>query len=152
MFGSRLLSTTPILRCRVGAAMRSSSKEVEASEAEHSFCWEKNQLQLYYIATRHLLGSGWSQRSAVSKESAAFGASDISVSFETNSLLVQNIIKQSDRLGVSLLALNDDLAMRYRFSLQLDHGAVIPLHYIYKACFRGQVVHMSSGFLSYSEM
>ena len=76
----------------------------------------------------------------------------MSVSFETNNLLVQNIIKQSQRLGVSLLSLDTELAQQYRFSLQLDHGAVIPLSYLYKAGFRGQVVHMSSGFLSYPEM
>ena len=44
------------------------------------------------------------------------------------------------------------MAQQYRFSLQLDHGAVIPLHYLSRAGFRGQVVHLSVGFLSYPEM
>jgi aromatic ring-opening dioxygenase LigB subunit len=83
---------------------------------------------------------------------SSFGASEIAVSFETNNLLAQNILKEAERLGVTVVELNDRLAQEYRFSLQLDHGAVVPLHYLQKAGFRGQLVHLSVGFLTYAEM
>ncbi len=156
LIGGALYPHPPIMLAEVGGGdCVQVRKTVEAAEAATQFLLGKNPSTIVIIsphgpAFRDAVGVNVSP--FLKGNLAAFGASDISVSFETNSLLVQNIIKQSDRLGVSLLALNDDLAMRYRFSLQLDHGAVIPLHYLYKAGFRGQVVHMSSGFLSYSEM
>jgi aromatic ring-opening dioxygenase LigB subunit len=130
-------------------------KTIEAVEAATEFLLDKNPATIVIMSPH-----GPTFRDAVginiapflTGNLAAFGAPDIEVSFETSSLLVQNIIKQSERLGVSLIALDDDIALRYRFSLQLDHGAVIPLHYFHKAGFRGQIVHMASGFLSYSEM
>lgn len=36
--------------------------------------------------------------------------------------------------------------------MQLDHGALVPLYYLHKAGFKGQIVHMSVGMLSYEEM
>jgi len=83
---------------------------------------------------------------------AAFGGPDISMGFETDVLLVQKIQRESDRLGVNLLELDDGLAKRYRFSLQLDHGVLVPFYYLHKAGFRGQIVHLTVGLLSYEEM
>lgn len=83
---------------------------------------------------------------------AAFGVPDISMGFETDVLLVHKIQREADRLGVNLLELDDDLAKMYRFSLQLDHGALIPLYYLHKAGFRGQIVHLTVGLVSYEEM
>jgi len=83
---------------------------------------------------------------------SSFGASEVAVSIETNNLLAQNIIKQAERLGVTLVELSETLAQENRVSLQLDHGAVIPLYYLYQAGFRGQVVHLTVGFLTYPEM
>jgi len=83
---------------------------------------------------------------------AAFGVPDISMGFETDVLLVQKIQRETDRLGVNLLELDDELAKTYRFSLQLDHGVLVPLYYLHKAGFRGQIVHLTVGLLSYEEM
>ena len=85
-------------------------------------------------------------------QSFGFQRAEIAVSFETNNQLAQNILKQADRLGVSLVAVDAALAQTHRFSLQLDHGAVIPLHYLHQAGFRGQIVQLSVGFISYPEM
>jgi aromatic ring-opening dioxygenase LigB subunit len=83
---------------------------------------------------------------------AAFGAPDVSVGFETDVLLTQHIQQEAERLGVNLVELNDELAKANRFSQQLDYGAVVPLYYLHKAGFKGQIVHLTVGLLSYEEM
>ena len=82
----------------------------------------------------------------------SFGAPDVMLAFETDGLLVRHILKQSKRLGVNLVELTDDLAKSYRFKLELDHGALVPLYYLNKAGFKGQLVHISIGMLPYEEM
>lgn len=82
----------------------------------------------------------------------AFGVPDVSLGFETDGLLIRHILKQSKRLGINLVELTDDLAKNYRFRLELDHGAVVPLYYLHKAGFKGQLVHLSIGRLPYEEM
>lgn len=83
---------------------------------------------------------------------AAFGVPDIALGFETDGLLVRHILKKADRLGIHLVELTDDLAKTHRFSLQLDHGALVPLYYLSQAGFKGQLVHISIGMLPYEEM
>lgn len=83
---------------------------------------------------------------------AAFDAPEVGLGFETDGLLVRHIIKKADRLGIHLMQLTDDLAKQHRFSLQLDHGAMVPLYYLHQAGFKGQLVHISMGMLAYEEM
>ncbi|MDR3564658.1 MAG: AmmeMemoRadiSam system protein B [Negativicutes bacterium] len=83
---------------------------------------------------------------------AAFDAPEVALGFETDGLLVRHILRKAERLGVSLVELTDDLAKTYRFPLQLDHGAMVPLYYLHKAGFKGQLVHISMGMLPYAEM
>lgn len=83
---------------------------------------------------------------------AQFGAPDVVLGFETDNLLIKNIIRHSQRLGINLTELTDDVAKTYRLPLQLDHGAFVPLYYLSKAGFKGQIVHLSIGMLAYEEM
>jgi AmmeMemoRadiSam system protein B len=83
---------------------------------------------------------------------AAFGAPDVSVAFETDGLLVRHIIRRAERLGINYIELTDDVAKNHRLPLELDHGAVVPLYFLHKAGFKGQLVHLSSGMLPYEEM
>lgn len=83
---------------------------------------------------------------------AAFGAPDVGLGFETDGLLVRHILRKAERLGINVTELTEDLAKTYRFSLQLDHGALVPLYYLHKAGFKGQLVHISMGMLPYEEM
>lgn len=82
----------------------------------------------------------------------AFGVPEVTLGFETDGLLVRHIIKQAERLGVNLVELTDDLAKNYRTSLALDHGAFVPLYFMHKAGFKGQLVHLSVGMMPYAEM
>lgn len=83
---------------------------------------------------------------------AQFGAPDVVLGFETDNLLIKHIIRNCQRLGVNLTELTYDVARNYRIQLQLDHGAFVPLYYLAKAGFKGQLVHLSVGMLSYEEM
>lgn len=83
---------------------------------------------------------------------AAFGAPEVSVAFETDGLLVRHIIRRAERLGINYIELTDDVAKNYRLPLELDHGAVVPLYYLHKAGFKGQIVHLSIGLIPYEEM
>jgi len=82
----------------------------------------------------------------------AFGVPEVFLGFETDDLLARHILKSADRLGINLVELTDDKAKNYRLSLDLDHGALVPLYYLSKAGFKGQLVHISVGMLSYEEM
>ena len=83
---------------------------------------------------------------------AAFGVPEVTLGFETDGLLVRHILRKAERLGINLVELTDDLAKTYRFPLQLDHGALVPLYYLHKAGFSGQLVHISMGMLPYEEL
>ncbi|MBP2637366.1 MAG: 3,4-dihydroxyphenylacetate 2,3-dioxygenase [Firmicutes bacterium] len=83
---------------------------------------------------------------------AQFGVPELVLGFETDNLLIKNIIRNCQRLGVNLTELTDDIAKTYRIPLHLDHGAFVPLYYLTKAGFKGQIVHLSVGMLSYEEM
>ena len=154
--GCALFPHPPIMLSEVGGAESGRvRKSIQAAETAAQFLLQKNPTSVVIItphgpAFQDAVGINVSP--VLRGNLAAFGAPEVAVSFETNSLLVQNIIKQSERLGVSLAVLDEPMAQQYRFSLQLDHGAVIPLHYLNRAGFRGQVVHLSVGFLSYPEM
>lgn len=83
---------------------------------------------------------------------AAFDAPDVTVAFEMDGLLVRHIIRRAERLGINYVELTDDQAKLHRLPPGLDHGAVVPLYYLYKAGFKGQLVHLSVGKLPYEEV
>ena len=64
-----------------------------------------------------------------------FGAPDIMLGFEIDDLLARHILRQTDRLGINLIELTDDIAKNHRLSLELDYGALVPLYYLCNAGF-----------------
>ena len=82
----------------------------------------------------------------------AFGVPEVFLGFETDDLLTRHILKKTERLGINLIELTDDMAKNHCLSLELDHGALVPLYYLSKAGFKGQLIHISVGMLSYEEM
>ncbi len=82
----------------------------------------------------------------------AFGAPDVSLAYETDGLIAKNIIRKSEKLGINLLQVTDEIAKQYRFKLELDHGALVPLYYLHKAGFKGQLVHLSAGSIGLEEI
>ena len=156
LVGCALLPHPPVMIAEVGGAdAERVRKTVEAAEDAAKYVLQNNP-ETIVIITPH--GPAFRDAAGVNVSPvlrgnlSSFGAPDIAVSFETNGRLAQNIMKQAERLGVSLVALDAGLAQTHRFSLQLDHGAVVPLHYLWKAGFRGQLVHITVGFITYAEM
>ena len=156
LVGCALFPHPPIMLSEVGGAEAARVQKTIAAAEEAARFLLLNNPSTIVIITPH--GPTFRDAVGVSVSPilrgnlAAFGAPEVSVSFETNGSLAQSILKQAARLGVSMVELNEEMAQTHRFSLQLDHGAVVPLHYLYKAGFRGQLVHLSAGFLTYPEM
>ncbi|MBP2645192.1 MAG: Extradiol ring-cleavage dioxygenase class protein subunit [Firmicutes bacterium] len=72
--------------------------------------------------------------------------------YETDGQLVRHILRKAEHLGINTMEITDEVANTYRFSMELDHGAMVPLYYLHEAGFRGQLVHVTVGFLPYEEM
>lgn len=83
---------------------------------------------------------------------AAFGAPDIMLGFETDDLLARHILRQTERLGINLIEFTDDMAKNHCVRLELDYGSLVPLYYLSNAGFKGQLLHISVGLLSYEEL
>lgn len=83
---------------------------------------------------------------------ANFRAPEVVLGYETDGQLVRHILRKAEHLGINTMEITDEVANTYRFSMELDHGAMVPLYYLHEAGFRGQLVHVTVGFLPYEEM
>lgn len=61
---------------------------------------------------------------------AKFGAGFLKIELENDLPMVAEIKKQAAELNLQVLELNDDIARRYGLSLELDHGATVPLFFM----------------------
>ncbi len=80
-----------------------------------------------------------------------FGLTDMVLGFEIDSLLMRSIMNQSKRVGIELEELSQQ-AEDNHLSRDMDHQSFIPLYYLYKAGFKGQVVSIGCNQLPYEEM
>lgn len=83
---------------------------------------------------------------------ARFGAGETALEFVNDTKMAQQISVLSARRGVPVIQIDEATAARYRLSLELDHGALVPLYYLHEAGFRGEVVYATVGMLDYAEM
>lgn len=83
---------------------------------------------------------------------ASFSAEETVLGFETEHLLMCSIRRQSERLGVALEELTDDVLARHHLRGTLGREALVPLYYLRRAGFKGQIVHLNYGALPYEEM
>ncbi|MCX7779953.1 MAG: AmmeMemoRadiSam system protein B [Negativicutes bacterium] len=156
LVGCALLPHPPIMVPEVGGSELDKIKATVAAAEHVSELLKENNPQTVVLITPH--GPVFEDAASISVHPrlrgslSAFGAPDVAVAFETDGLLVRHILKKADRLGIHVVELTDELAKAYRFSLQLDHGAVVPLYYLARAGFKGQLVHISMGMLPYEEM
>lgn len=151
-----LMPHPPIMIPEIGGAELNHIRSTVAAAQEVAHIIKEDNPQTIVIITPH--GPVFRDAASISiyprikGNLEAFGAPEVMLAFETDVLLVRHILKQSKRLGVNLVELTDDLAKSYRFKLELDHGAIVPLYYLSKAGFKGQLVHLSIGMLPYEEM
>ncbi len=83
---------------------------------------------------------------------ADFGAGDLAYSIRNDLRLVEAIASEAERLGVSVLRLDERLARRYHLQPRLDHGLLVPLSYLRAAGVTASVVPVAMGFMSLPEL
>lgn len=83
---------------------------------------------------------------------AEAGLPEVVLGFETDGFLVRMLLKQGERLGIPFEALTDDVLEARQLSAKLGDASMVPLYYLHKAGFKGQVVNLSYDALAYEEM
>jgi aromatic ring-opening dioxygenase LigB subunit len=156
LVGCALMPHPPIMIPEVGKGELEKITQTVKAAQEVSTAIKENNPQTIVIMTPH--GPVFEDAISISiyprlrGNLEQFGQPDVSLAFETDGLLAKGILKWADRLGINLMELTDDVAKTYRFKLGLDHGALVPLYYLHKAGFKGQIVHLTIGMLPYEEM
>ncbi|SMC97437.1 AmmeMemoRadiSam system protein B [Sporomusa malonica] len=156
LVGCALMPHPPLMIPEVGKAELDTVKTTVEAANQVAEMLKQSNPQTVVIITPH--GPVFEDAVAVSihprlrGSMASFGAPDVALAFETDNLLIKHVIRSCQRLGINLMELTDDVAKNYRVSLNLDHGAFVPLYYLAKAGFKGQIVHLSMGMLAYEEM
>lgn len=156
LVGCALMPHPPIMIPEVGNQELEHIKATVETAQQVAEIFKEGNPQTVVIITPH--GPAFEDAVAVSihprlkGNMGQFGVPELVLGFETDNLLIKNIIRNCQRLGVNLTELTDDIAKTYRIPLQLDHGAFVPLYYLTKAGFKGQIVHLSVGMLSFEEM
>lgn len=80
-----------------------------------------------------------------------FGAKQVDFDLKINTTLTKEIIKEAKASGIGVVGINKENAKAYGISIELDHGAAVPLYFI-KEQDKFQIVHITYGMLSPSEL
>lgn len=80
-----------------------------------------------------------------------FGAPNLSYDFQNDVELAEKIMEESDREGVFCIPFTKDMAKTYRVSHALDHGTLVPLHFISMTNKDFKLVHITYSGLSNEE-
>ncbi len=83
---------------------------------------------------------------------AAFDSPEPSLDFENNLELVSAIVEKARIAGISAGGLSNRVKEEYGIPEALDHGAMVPLYFISQALKEFKLVHISTPFLSNSEL
>ncbi len=81
-----------------------------------------------------------------------FGNKSISISKDINTKLTKKIIEDTLDENISVAPLDNDSKNNYGIELELDHGTLVPLYYIDKEYSDYNLVHITYGILSKSEL
>ncbi len=81
-----------------------------------------------------------------------FGAPQVRFEYPNDTELVKAVVKQANNAGLPVVALDDAGFKRYGVDRGLDHGTLVPLHFVKDAGFQGKLVVINIGFLSYAEL
>lgn len=76
-----------------------------------------------------------------------FGHPGIFLSFPGHSEMAYSIMDKAAREGISVIAVDENIRKRYNVSLELDHGALVPLYFINKRYQDFNLVHITYGLL-----
>ncbi len=81
-----------------------------------------------------------------------FGNSDVKLKKDINVELTKKIIEDVLDKGISVAPIDAESASKYDIDTELDHGALVPLYYIDKEYCDYNIVHITYGILSKSEL
>ncbi len=91
------------------------------------------------------------QADEVSGDFAPFGYGQVGVTKKVNSALTDAIINGFNSAGIPVAPLNVDTAQQYKVNITLDHGVLVPMHFIDGHYKDYQIVHISTGFMTPQE-
>ncbi len=81
-----------------------------------------------------------------------FGNSEVKLKKDINTVLTKKIIEDVLDKGISVAPINDESSSEYNIDTELDHGALVPLYYIEKQYCDYNIVHITYGILSKSDL
>jgi MEMO1 family protein len=82
---------------------------------------------------------------------ASFGFEDLVFSKKVNQKLSESIYEVIEDKGLTAVLMDRQLAHQYGVNAELDHGVMVPLHYIDKLYSDYDIVHITPGFTSLEE-
>ncbi len=77
---------------------------------------------------------------------------DISFTYDNDLALVNEIIKQAGKKGITALDIDDTLAAQYGIAAGLDHGVMVPMYFLDRAGIKVPVVSISMSLLPFEEL
>lgn len=77
---------------------------------------------------------------------------DLEFEYNNDSDLVQEIIRQAGKHGITAVELDDALAQEFGVSLKLDHGVTVPMYFLDKAGIDMPLVSIAMGVLPFEEL
>ncbi|WP_246503454.1 AmmeMemoRadiSam system protein A [Clostridium polyendosporum] len=108
------------------------------------------------IVTPH--GTMFSDAIAISYEKSIsgslsnFGAPQIHMDLEIDTLLTEKIIESAKTYNIPVVALNERLLKSYNVEYTLDHGVLVPLYFLRKKLSKFKLVHITYSMLSDIEL
>ncbi|MDO9574085.1 MAG: class III extradiol dioxygenase subunit B-like domain-containing protein, partial [Candidatus Contubernalis sp.] len=81
-----------------------------------------------------------------------FGAPQIRIQVANDLDLVRYIVEEAAKEQVLGIKMDKKQAQNYDLSLELDHGALVPMYFLKKEQVQCSYVHITIGFLSYPEL
>lgn len=112
--------------------------------------------QTIVVITPH--GPVFSDANAISMEEklkgdfGAFGHSQLSYSYDSDQELTYQIVKNCLTNNIQIAQMTKEMYRRYNLDGKLDHGALVPLHFVDKYYSSFQIVHITYGILSPREL
>lgn len=108
--------------------------------------------EVIIIVTPH--GTMFSDAIAVSFEPSIkgslmqFGAPEVSMSFEIDMDLTQEIMVRADKINIPIVRATSSTLNQYGREYELDHGCIVPLYFAYNKYKSFKLVHITYGGLS----
>lgn len=93
-----------------------------------------------------------SNENTISGSLAAFGSPQVSMALEIDTEITRKIIKNAEISEVPIISVNSRLLKAYEREYTLDHGAIVPLYFIFKKFGTFKIVHITYGGLSDIEL